>query len=333
MLKKQTYLLYLLIGLFAVIILGFVGLSVGYSSMGFKEVIPTFFGYGEASEEFILFSIRLPRILILILAGIALAIAGAVLQTLTKNDLADPGIIGINAGAGIGITVLYLFAKGELLNFSYALPIVGFLSAIMTALLIYSFSYERNRGIQPFRLILVGVGFAAALSGIMIMLISSADRSDVDFIAGWLAGNVWGADWPFVFALLPWILILVPLILMRANHLNILGLSEPMAVGLGASLNKQRIYFLMMAVALAASAVSVTGGIGFIGLMAPHIARSLVGPRHQRFLPMTILIGPILLLLADAIGRSILSESTIPVGIVVAIIGAPYFLYLLKKQV
>lgn len=333
MLKKSTYTFYLAIGVFLVICCAFLGLSVGYSSMGFRSVIATFFGYGEVSDEFILFSIRLPRILILILAGVALAVAGAVLQTLTKNDLADPGIIGINAGAGVGITVLYLFAKGELTNFSYALPIVGFVSAIITALLIYSFSYERNRGIQPFRLILVGVGFAAALSGIMVMLISSANRSDVDFIAGWLAGNIWGADWPFVWALLPWVLLLVPFIIMRSNHLNILGLSEPMAVGLGASLNKQRMYFLLMAVGLAAAAVSVTGGIGFIGLMAPHIARSLVGPRHQRFLPMTIVIGPILLLVADAIGRSILTESSIPVGIVVAIIGAPYFLYLLKKQV
>ncbi|MFB9221034.1 FecCD family ABC transporter permease [Kurthia sibirica] len=309
-----------------------IGLSVGYSSLGITQLFSTFIGNGKMSDEFILFSVRLPRVVILLLAGMALAVSGSLLQTLTKNDLADPGIIGINAGAGIGITVVYLFARDHFANFAYALPIVGFLSAIATAFLIYLFSYEKSKGIQPFRLVLVGVGFAAALSGLMIMLISSAERSDVAFISSWLAGNVWGADWPFVWALLPWLVILVPFVLYRANSLNILGLSEHTAIGLGASMNKERILLLVIAVALAAAAVSVTGGIGFVGLMAPHIAKSLVGPKHQRFLPVALLIGAILLLIADVIGRSILTTSTIPVGIVVAIIGAPYFLYLLKKQ-
>lgn len=319
----------------AVILIGMiiVGLSVGYSSLGISDLFPTFIGNGEMSDEFILFSVRLPRVVILILAGMALAVSGSLLQTLTKNDLADPGIIGINAGAGIGITIVYLFARDQVGDFAYALPIVGFLSAIATAVLIYIFSYEKSKGIQPFRLVLVGVGFAAALSGIMIMLISSADRNDVAFISSWLAGNVWGADWPFVWALLPWLVILIPIVLFRSNSLNILGLSEQTAIGLGASMNKERIILLVIAVALAAAAVSVTGGIGFVGLMAPHIAKSLVGPKHQRFLPVALFIGAILLLVADAIGRSILTTSTIPVGIVVSIIGAPYFLYLLKKQV
>lgn len=309
-----------------------VGLSVGYSSLGITQLFPTLFGNGEMSDEFILFSIRMPRIIILVLAGMALAVAGTLLQTLTKNDLADPGIIGINAGAGVGITVMYLFAKGELGGFSYALPIVGFLSAMITAFFIYIFSYEKGKGIQPFKLVLVGVGFAAAMSGVMIMLISSADRDDVAFIASWLAGNIWGGDWPYVWALLPWLIILIPFVIFKANNLNILGLSEQTAIGLGASLQKERMILLIIAVALAAAAVSVTGGIGFVGLMAPHIAKSLVGPRHQRMLPIAIFIGPILLLVADAIGRSLLSDVSIPVGIIVAIIGAPYFLYLLRKK-
>lgn len=331
MANKKPYTFYLLSVFIITIAMIIIGLSVGYSSLGFTQLFPTLFGYGEAGDEFILFSIRMPRVVILVLAGIALAVAGALLQTLTKNDLADPGIIGINAGAGVGITILYIFAKGELGNFSYALPIVGFLSALVTAFFIYIFSYEKGKGIQPFRLVLVGVGFAAAMSGVMIMLISSADRTEVAFISSWLAGNVWGGDWPYVWALLPWILILVPYVIFKANNLNILGLSEQTAIGLGASLNKERMILLIIAVALAAAAVSVTGGIGFIGLMAPHIAKSLVGPKHQKMLPMAILVGPILLLVADTISRSLLSDVSIPVGIIVAMIGAPYFLYLLKK--
>ena len=170
-----------------------------------------------------------------------------------------------------------------------------------------------------------------ALSGMMIILISSAERVKVDFIAKWLAGNIWGTDWPFILALVPWLLVLVPFTLYKANRLNLLGMSEPVAIGVGVSLEKERLVLLLTAVALAASAVSVTGGIAFVGLMAPHIAKSLVGPRNQLFLPVAILIGGWLLLFADTLGRN-LSDSGIPAGIMVALIGAPYFMYLLLRK-
>jgi iron complex transport system permease protein len=179
---------------------------------------------------------------------------------------------------------------------------------------------------------LIGVGFSMALSGIMVILISSTKREKVDFIAKWLAGNIWGTDWTFVYALLPWLIVLIPFTLYKANKLNLLALNEPVAIGVGVSIEKERIQLLLTAVALAASAVSVTGGISFIGLMAPHIARALVGPRHQWFLPIALLIGGFLLVLADTIGRNIADPDGVPAGIVVALIGAPYFIYLLLKK-
>ena len=171
-----------------------------------------------------------------------------------------------------------------------------------------------------------------ALSGLMILLISSAEREKVDFISKWLAGNIWGADWPFILALLPWLVILIPFTLYKANKLNLLGLSEPVAIGVGVAIEKERIILLLTAVALAASAVSVTGGIAFIGLMAPHIAKSLVGPRHQLFIPVALLIGGWLLLFADSVGRNVIEPNGIPAGVMVALIGAPYFMYLLMKK-
>jgi len=161
---------------------------------------------------------------------------------------------------------------------------------------------------------------------------ASAERAKVDFIAKWIAGNIWGDDWVFVLALLPWLAVLIPFTLYKANRLNLLALNEHVAIGVGVALEKERRSLLIVAVALAASAVSVTGGIAFIGLMAPHIAKSLVGPRHQLFLPVAILIGGWLLLLADTIGRHIVEPSGIPAGIMVALIGAPYFMYLLLKK-
>ncbi|MNI40341.1 Iron-uptake system permease protein FeuC [compost metagenome] len=194
------------------------------------------------------------------------------------------------------------------------------------------FAYTRNEGVQPIRLVITGVGFSLALSGVMIVLISSVDRTKVDFISKWLAGNVWGTDWPFILALLPWLIILIPYALFKARTLNLLALNEATAIGSGIAVSRDRILLMLAAVALAASAVSVTGGIAFIGLMAPHIARALVGPRHQQFVPVSILIGGWLLLLADTIGRNLSQPDGIAAGIMVAFIGAPYFLYLLLKK-
>ncbi|MFF2177762.1 FecCD family ABC transporter permease [Lysinibacillus sp. NPDC058147] len=328
--KKQRR--WLMAWILLTIVIFVMGISMGAASVSIDRIIPIILGDGSFKESFVLFSVRLPRLFVLAAAGMALALAGAVLQGVTRNDLADPGIIGINAGAGVGITLFYLLVNGDLPNFAYVLPLVGFVSALLTALCIYFFSYKRNVGVQPVQLILVGVGVASALSGVMMILISSAERSDVQFIAQWLAGSIWGTDWPFFWALLPWLVLGIPFIFYKANVLNVLAMTEQTAVGLGLNIGRERLQLLVVSVALAAAAVSVTGGIAFIGLMAPHIAKQLVGPRFQLFLPLTLFIGASLLMLADTIGRVAISSATVPAGIVVACIGAPYFLYLLRKN-
>lgn len=330
LLKKQRFILTILVSL--IVITTVISAGIGYSSLSFDRLLPTLLGNGTFKEEFVLFSVRLPRIIITVLAGMGLALSGAILQGITRNDLADPGIIGINSGAGVAIALFFLFFPIQPGSFIYALPLVAFIGALLTAFFIYILSYNRKVGFQPVRLVLVGVGFSMALSGLMIVLISSAEQQKVDFIAKWLAGNIWGADWPFIIALLPPLIILIPFTFYKANKLNVLGLSEPVAIGIGVSIEKERIVLLLTAVALAASAVSVTGGIAFIGLMAPHIAKALVGPRHQLFLPLAILIGGWLLLFADTIGRNIVEPNGIPAGVMVALIGGPYFIYLLLKK-
>jgi iron complex transport system permease protein len=324
---------FLLIGIFVMILITtIVSMGLGYSSLSYNRLIPTLLGEGTFKEEFVLFSVRLPRIVITVLAGMALALSGAILQGITRNDLADPGIIGINSGAGVAISVFFLYVPIDVGSFIYLLPVVAFIGALITACLIYLFSYSKSVGLQPIRLILIGVGFSMALSGTMVLLISSSEREKVDFIARWLAGNIWGTDWPFILALLPWLLVLIPFTLFKANRLNILNLSETTAIGLGISIEKERLLLLLTAVALAAAAVSVTGGIAFIGLMAPHIAKTLVGARHQLFIPLAVLIGGWLLLFADTIGRNIVEPEGIAAGIMTALIGAPYFIYLLLKK-
>lgn len=308
-----------------------VALSTGDAPLSYNRIVPTLLDYGSMEEEFILFSLRLPRLFITLLAGMALALSGAVLQGLTRNDLADPGVLGINAGAGAGVALFFLFFPIEAGTFLYALPLVAFTGAILTAVAIYSVSYKKTTGLQPVPFILTGVGMSMALSGLMIVLISAADRTKVDFIARWLSGNIWGDDWPFIWAVLPWLAAGTLVALYRAKHLNILHLGDPVSIGVGVHVRRERLVLMTTAIAVAAAAVSVTGGISFIGLMAPHIAKSIVGPRHERVIPASMLIGGWLLLAADTIGRNVLAEP-LPAGVIVSLIGAPYFIYLLLKR-
>ncbi|MEK4052588.1 iron ABC transporter permease [Paenibacillus sp. FSL F4-0087] len=328
--RKQRMIL--LVCLLLILITAVVGMSWGYSSLSFKRVIPVLFGQGTFKEDFVLFSVRLPRIFITLLAGMALALSGSILQSITRNDLADPGIIGINSGAGVAVAIFFLYFPIEAGTFVYMLPLAAFIGALLTAALIYLFSYSRTKGLDPIKMVLVGVGFSMALSGIMIVIISSAERSKVDFIAKWISGNIWGADWPFIWALLPWLIVLIPLTLFRTRRLDLMGLNEETAIGVGLKLERERLVLMVIAVAAAASAVSVTGGIAFIGLMAPHIAKALVGPRNSLFIPVAVLLGGWLLLIADTVGRNLVDPDGIAAGIIVSLIGVPYFVYLLLKK-
>ncbi|MFF2480320.1 FecCD family ABC transporter permease [Paenibacillus sp. NPDC058071] len=329
-LRKQRL---IVIALFVIIaVTAVISMVVGYSRLSIDRLLPVLMGNGTFKEDFILFSIRLPRIIITVLAGMALALSGSILQSITRNDLADPGIIGINSGAGVAIAIFFLYFPIKPDSFIYMLPLVAFGGAIITAALIYLFSYSKNHGLSPVRLVLVGIGFSMALSGIMVVIISSAERTKVDFIAKWLAGSIWGVDWPFIWALLPWLIVLVPFTLYKSVRLNLMGLNDHTAIGVGMRIERERLWLLLAAVASASAAVSVTGGIAFVGLMAPHIAKALVGPRNQLFIPVAVLLGGLLLLIADTLGRNLVDPDGIPAGVMVSLIGVPYFAYLLLKK-
>ncbi|WHY75049.1 FecCD family ABC transporter permease [Fictibacillus enclensis] len=309
-----------------------ISVGTGFASLTPAELFRTIFGQGTPKENLILFEFRLPRIFVAILAGMGLAVSGAILQSLTKNPLSDPGILGINAGAGLMVVVYIMFFTVESSSSLYILPLFALAGGGATAAIIYIMSYKKGDGVEPARLVLVGVGLAAALAGATLTLATRLDMENYAFMANWLAGRIWGDDWVFVLSLLPWILLLLPLTMVKSNVLNMLNLNENVAIGTGVNAGRERIVLIIMAVALASASVAVSGGIAFVGLMAPHIARSLVGPRHQYFLPLAALIGAILLLAADTIGRVVLDPSGIPAGIIVTLIGAPYFMYLLARK-
>ncbi|MDT3958273.1 iron ABC transporter permease [Staphylococcus kloosii] len=307
-------------------------MTSGEYKMSMGDFFKTLFGQGNYTDSLILLDFRLPRMLITILAGIALAMSGAVIQSVTRNPLAEPGILGINAGSGFAIALFIVIGQVNADNFVYVLPIISMIGGVGTALLIFTFSYNKGEGITPASMVLIGVGLATALSGGSLTLMSKFDKDQSEFIASWLAGNIWGDEWSFVIAFVPWLIIIIPFLLMKSNVLNLLSVHEHIAHGVGVKVNRERIILLILAVILSSAAVSVAGAIGFIGLMGPHIAKSIVGPRHQLFLPISIVLGALLLVVSDTIGQVILQPSGIPAGIIVAIIGAPYFLFLMYKS-
>ncbi|WP_188688854.1 FecCD family ABC transporter permease [Pullulanibacillus camelliae] len=315
-----------------VVLVLIISMNTGYIRLSPLAVIRTLFGGGTAKESLILFDLRLPRIIIAVLIGAALAVSGGVLQGISRNALADPGLLGINSGAGLMVVLFISFFSTHAAFSIFLLPFLALVGAGVTAALIYLLSYKKDEGILPTRMILVGVALTAVISSMMIILTLRLDPNDYKFVATWMAGSIWGSDWHFVSALLPWIIVLLPYIFVKARYLNALNLGDSIATGIGAAVEKERLKLLAASVGLAAASVSVSGGIGFVGLIGPHIARRLIGPNHKYLLPVAALCGSLLLVVADTLARWVLQPSEIPTGIVVAVIGAPYFLYLLAKS-
>lgn len=284
---------------------------------------------GNPDHAFVIYTLRLPRTLVAFMVGMALAISGTIFQGLTRNPLADPSIIGINAGAGmVAVGVIVLFPSAPV----YMLPIAAFAGAFLIALLIYSLAW--NGGSSPTLLILLGIGLSAIATAFTSLMITFGSIYDVSQVLVWLAGSVYGRTWEQFFSLLPWIAVGVPVALSLSRQINVLNLGDDVAKGLGSRVEWQRGLLVLVAVALSGSAIASAGTIAFVGLIAPHAGRLLIGANHQNLLPVTALLGGLLVTLADLVGRILFAPIELPCGVVTAAIGAPFFLYLLihKRQ-
>lgn len=326
--KFRGWLFGLSLALIAAVLLS---VRIGTVELSYSDIWQVLIGKGDQRLRMVFLDFRLPRTTISIMIGAALAVSGTIMQGVSRNSLADPGLLGINAGAGL-MVMLYVFFFGISASSSiFLLPILALLGASAAALLIFFLAYKRQEGLSPIRLVLSGIGVAAGVSAAITILTIQFNPKQYQFIATWLAGSIWGTSWMFVLALLPWLVVLLPYVYIKSNILNILMLNEDTAAGLGARITHEQLKMLAVAVGLAAAAVSVSGGIGFVGLIAPHIARICVGARHQRLLPISALFGALLVIIADILGRSLMNGNEIPVGTVTAIIGAPYFIFLLLR--
>jgi iron complex transport system permease protein len=305
--------------------------NVGYGEYPIPpvDVVKTLMGFqsGDENYSFIVNVLRLPRALVAVLVGAALAVSGAILQGLTRNDLAAPDIVGVNAGAGlVAVSMIVLFPSTP----AAYLPPAAFAGAFVVAVLLYVLAWRGSS--SPMRLILIGVGISAVATALTTVMITYGDIYQVSQALVWLTGSVYGRTWEQIWPLLPWLLVFMPLAILRARHLNTLNLGDEVARGLGARVELERGLLLLASVALAASAVATAGTIGFVGLMSPHIARRLVGPAHGGLLPVAAMTGGAIVVLADLLGRTMFAPTEIPCGIVTSAVGAPFFLYLLYRS-
>lgn len=280
----------------------------------------------DAADAFLVQVLRLPRTLVALMAGAALGVAGAILQGLTRNPLAAPSIIGITQGASLAAVTTLVLAPDVPFGL---LPIMAFGGAAGAALLIYLVAWKG--GLSPGRLILVGIGVAAVASALTTVLITFGDITRVQSALVWMVGSVHARSWTEVWMLAPWLAIFLPPVLLGARSLNGLALGDEVAQGLGSRVELERGLLLLASVALAGSAVSAAGAVAFVGLMAPHLGRMLVGPAHEGLIPTAALMGGLLVVAADVVGRVALAPIEIPCGIVTGILGAPYFAYLLYR--
>lgn len=313
--------------LLGMIVLAMFCLSVGSVNIPMKDVLRSITGQNMGSSELILLKFRLPRILAAILIGAALAVSGALLQGVIRNPLASPDILGVTGGASAASVAFLTLFTGYSVHW---VPVVAVIGALLAVLINYTLAWKR--GISTYRLVLIGLGLSTALGALTMFLLISGPAYLAAQVLNWMTGSIYGISWKYVGVIAPWIIVFIPLSFVYAKELTIQSLGDSMATGLGSRLQITRVMVLLYSVALAGAAVGVAGMISFLGLMSPHIARRLVGNSYSLVIPVSALIGAILLLLADLAGRMLFMPLDIPAGVFTAGIGAPFFLYLLFKR-
>jgi len=307
-----------------------VGLALVSRVPGFGSLDPGL----SSGEETIVFDLRLPRLALALLVGAALSVAGVVMQAFFQNPMAAPSIIGISAGASFGATVAVVTGVGIGLGGLGAVPVAAFVGALLVTGLVYVLS--RRGGRTPVGvLLLTGIAMGSLMSALAaLVLVTGQDpsRRDLDQVVYWMLGSVAGKTWTHVLVVLPYIGVAGVLTWIFGRDLNVLTLGDDTAWYLGLNVEQVRLTLLALSSLLTAAAVAVSGVIGFIGLVVPHLMRIIAGPDHRTLLPASAVAGGTLLVLADVVSRTMAAPTEIPVGIITSLLGAPFFLYLLHRR-
>jgi iron complex transport system permease protein len=299
----------------------------GYTDTSWRTAIDSYTNYNGSNEHIIIQTVRFPRALIASAVGASLAIAGVLMQTLTKNPLASPGIFGINAGAGFAVVVaITLFSVTDLQAFNG----LAFLGAAVAAVSVYAIGSFGREGLTPMKLTLAGAAMSAMFSSFTQGLLV-VDEAALEQVLFWLAGSVQGRKLETLFSVLPYIGVGWVGAVLISGKMNILSMGEDVAKGLGLNTGLVKLAIGVIVILLAGGSVAVAGPIGFVGIVVPHITRSIIGIDHRWVIPLSGILGAILLLAADIAARYVLMPSEVPVGVMTAVIGTPFFIFIARR--
>lgn len=299
--------------------------TVGSVNLGFDEIISALIHDDNKLVTTIVYKMRLPRNILAALVGANLAVSGILLQSVMKNPLADPGITGVSSGASVAAIIILLLAP----SYTKVLPIVAFIGGAIACLLVFVMAWKN--GLKPGRIVLAGVAINTILGGV-ISFLSTMYSDRIQSAMLWLNGSLATKTWADVNMIFAYSIVglIVSLLLIRSA--NVLQLGDEAATNLGFNVNLTRLLISGVAVFLAATSTAVVGVISFVGLIVPHISRMLMGSDHKYTIPFSMILGSIVLLVADTLGRTIGGSIEIPVGVIMSIVGGPFFLYLLRKR-
>ena len=318
----------LLILLITIFLIGF---HVGQYRLTPWEVIQTIIGKGTEEANKVLLEIRLPRLVLACLVGLGMGVAGVVMQNLLHNDLASPGTLGVSDGSALFVTLYITLIKTKNDSPLY-LPLLALVGGIISAVLIFLLSYRRNKIISPTRVIMTGVAMSAVFGAIGTFSMFILDQNQLEFLQRWQSGELWGTEWEYIIILAIWLLIFTSIIYYKARTLNCINIGYDVARGLGVNVAREFIIFSFCAVAISSGAVAFGGNFFFLGLIAPHIARKLVGEDLRVLLPASSIIAGAIVLIADMLVQGVSFLANIPTGVIVSVVSVPYFIFLLLKK-
>ena len=327
--KKGVYINIALVLLLLVFF--FVGCNVGQYKMDFITVIKTLFGFGDQYSNVSLFEFRLPRLILAILVGVGMGISGVVMQNLLSNDLASPGTLGVSDGSGLFVTLYVALFKTSSSN-PLLLPLLALIGGILSSVIIFLLSFKRRQAVSPTRMIMTGVAMASAYGAIGTFIMYILDQNQIEFLQRWQSGELWGTDWSFISVFLVWLIIFGGIIYYKSRVLNCINLGYDVAKSLGVNVKKEFFILAFCAVAVSSASVAFGGNFFFLGLIAPHIARRLVGTDTRVLMPASGVIAGILVIISDMIVMGIDVFANIPTGTIVSILSVPYFIYLLLRR-
>ena len=321
---NKKYLL-IVIGAIALLLLLAILSTVGTVNLELKEIISALINNDNKMVTTIVYKMRLPRNILAAIVGANLAVAGVLLQSVMKNPLADPGITGVSTGASVAAIIILLLLP----QYTGILPLIAFIGGAFACILVFIMAYKN--GIKPGRIVLAGVAVNAILGGV-ISFLSTMYSDRIQSAMLWLNGSLATKTWVHVEMLFIYSIIGLIISLFLIRSANILQLGDDAATNLGVNANYSRLIICSVAVFLAAISTSVVGVISFVGLIVPHIARMIMGSDHKYTIPFSMVLGGMVLLVADTLGRTIGGAIEIPVGVIMSIFGGPFFLYLLRKR-